>query len=69
MKAITLLFLLLHTSFIFGQFDPVAIDQYLKTYDEAGDFSGCIRIVKGEKLLYENCLGQLLILVADRINI
>lgn len=58
MKAIVLLFLLLNTSFLFSQDHIDKIDSYLNTYANTGDFSGCVRIVKGEKVLYEKCVGK-----------
>ncbi|MEM8887466.1 MAG: serine hydrolase domain-containing protein [Bacteroidota bacterium] len=58
MKATVLLFLLLNTSFLFSQDNAEKIDSYLNTYASTGDFSGCVRIVKGENVLYESCVGK-----------
>lgn len=58
MKATALLFLLLSTSFLIGQDLAEKIDSYLNTYANTGDFSGCVRIVEGEKVLYEKCVGN-----------
>lgn len=58
MKFIIAVLIALATICVQGQDVAQQIDEYIQSYANTGDFSGCILITKEGKKIYDNCIGN-----------